>query len=83
VATLTIRNIPDPVHRGLRLRAARSGRSVEAEVREILSQASAASDLLYRLEDTLSWIDQQLGDARPEGVVDELIAERRAEAARQ
>lgn len=34
--TLTIRNIDPQVHQRLRERAARNGRSVEAEVREIL-----------------------------------------------
>ena len=33
---LTVRNIPDEVHRALRARASRHGRSMEAEVRDIL-----------------------------------------------
>ena len=33
---LTVRNLPDEVHRGLRIRAAHRGRSTEAEVRAIL-----------------------------------------------
>ena len=36
---LTVRNIPDAVHRALRVRAARQGHSMEAEVREILESA--------------------------------------------
>ncbi|WP_367188615.1 Arc family DNA-binding protein [Burkholderia sp. Ed8] len=36
---LTVRNLPDEVHRALRIRAARRGRSTEAEVRDILEQA--------------------------------------------
>lgn len=36
MATLTIRKLPDEVHRALRLRAAERGRSTEAEVRMIL-----------------------------------------------
>ena len=36
MAMLTIRNIPDEVHRALRMRAAQHGQSMEAEVREIL-----------------------------------------------
>lgn len=36
MAMLTIRNLPDEVHRALRVRAAKHGRSMEAEVREIL-----------------------------------------------
>lgn len=39
VAMLTVRNIPDAVHRTLRMRAAQHGRSMEAEVREILASA--------------------------------------------
>lgn len=36
MAMLTVRNIPDQVHRALRMRAAQHGHSMEAEVREIL-----------------------------------------------
>ena len=36
---LTVRNLPDEVHRGLRLRAVHHGRSTEAEVRAILEEA--------------------------------------------
>jgi len=36
MAMLTVRNIPDQVHRALRMRAAGHGHSMEAEVREIL-----------------------------------------------
>ena len=39
MAMLTVRNLPDEVHRALRLRAARHGNSMEAEVREILELA--------------------------------------------
>ena len=39
MAMLTVRNIPGEVHRALRLRASRHGRSMEAEVREILESA--------------------------------------------
>ena len=36
MAMLTVRNLPDEVHRALRIRAAYNGRSMEAEVRKIL-----------------------------------------------
>lgn len=39
MAVLTVRNVPDEVHRALRVRAAEHGRSAEAEVREILRAA--------------------------------------------
>lgn len=38
MASLTIRNLPDDVHRALRVRAARNGNSTEAEIRAILKQ---------------------------------------------
>ncbi len=36
---LTVRNLSEEVHRALRVRAARHGQSMEAEVREILEAA--------------------------------------------
>jgi len=39
MAMLTVRNIPDAVHRALRMRAGQHGHSMEAEVREILQSA--------------------------------------------
>lgn len=37
--SVTIRNVPDEVHRAIRVRAARHGRSIEAEMRDILESA--------------------------------------------
>ncbi len=39
MAMLTVRNLPEAVHRALRVRAAQHGQSMEAEVREILEVA--------------------------------------------
>ena len=39
MAMLTVRNLPEEVHRALRARSARHGRSTEAEVRAILESA--------------------------------------------
>lgn len=39
MATVTVRNLPDGVHRALRVRAAHHGRSTEAEIGEILETA--------------------------------------------
>jgi plasmid stability protein len=39
MAMLTIRNIPEEIHRALRMRASRHGQSMEAEVRDILESA--------------------------------------------
>jgi antitoxin FitA len=39
MSTVTVRNLPDEVHRALRVRAALHGRSTEAEIRDILDAA--------------------------------------------
>lgn len=40
MASVTVRNLPDEVHRALRVRAAHHGRSTEAEIRDILEAAT-------------------------------------------
>ncbi len=40
MTTLIVRNLPDEVHRALRVRAALHGRSIEAEVRAILEEVT-------------------------------------------
>ncbi|MGB3831483.1 MAG: plasmid stabilization protein [Mesorhizobium sp.] len=42
--SLTIRNLSAETHRALKIRAARHGRSTEAEVRDILEQAARPED---------------------------------------
>ncbi len=37
--SVTVRNVPDEVHRAIRVRAAQHGRSIEAELRAILEAA--------------------------------------------
>ena len=37
--SVTVRNVPDEVHRAIRVRAAQHGRSIEAEMRAILEAA--------------------------------------------
>lgn len=39
MAAVTIRNIPEKTHRALKLRAAKNGRSTEAEIRLILEES--------------------------------------------
>ncbi len=39
MASITVRNLPDEVHRALRARAEKHGRSAEAEIRLILENA--------------------------------------------
>src|SRR6218665_3585139 len=40
MANVHVRNLPDAVHRALRVRAAHHGRSTEAEIRDILEMAT-------------------------------------------
>ncbi len=82
MAVLSIRNLSDDVHRRLRLRAARHGRSMEAEAREILAEAVTADEPLSPAE-LQQWVAERMGGTSGRGMVDELIAERRREAARE
>ena len=83
LATLTIRNLPDEVRELLRVRAARRGRSMEAEVRAILTEVTTKEERAESAASLQDWVDQLYGDSRPANVVDELIAERRNEAANE
>lgn len=58
MSTLTVRKVPDEVHRALRVRAALNGRSAEAEVRAIIESALAPKT---NLADALGAIGQSLG----------------------
>mgnify|MGYP001045989816 CR=1 FL=1 len=58
MAILTVRNLPDEVHRALRIRAARHGKSMEAEAREIL-KSGVASESRVKLGTLLSEIGRQ------------------------
>ncbi|ARP90385.1 plasmid stabilization protein [Bordetella genomosp. 9] len=60
MAILTVRNVPDEVHRALRLRAAEHGRSTEAEVREILERA-VKSETRVRMGDALAELGSRVG----------------------
>lgn len=64
MAMLTVRNVPDEVHRALRARAKSNGRSAEAEVRAILAEALAP-------ESGLGSTIQEI--ARAHGVTDEEV----------
>jgi plasmid stability protein len=60
MAMLTVRNLPDDVHRALRVRAAQHGQSTEAEVREILATA-VKPEFRVRLGDQLADLGRQIG----------------------
>ena len=40
MANINVRNLPDEVHRAIRIQAAQHGRSTEAEIRSILESAA-------------------------------------------
>lgn len=58
MSTLTIRKVPDEVHRALRVRAAMNGRSAEAEVRAIIESAVVPK---VNLAEALGAIGKSLG----------------------
>ncbi|MBP7657883.1 MAG: Arc family DNA-binding protein [Pseudoxanthomonas sp.] len=68
MSSITVRNIPDEVHRAIRVRAAMHGRSAEAEVRSILEQAAKPQGRL-RLGTLLASIAREAG-----GLTDEELA---------
>ena len=60
MATVTVRNLPDEVHRALRVRAATHGRSTEAEIREILESTVRPPERL-RLGSALAELGRRVG----------------------
>jgi plasmid stability protein len=60
MATVTIRNLPDEIHRALRVLAASHGRSTEAEIRAILASAVCQPDRL-RLGTALGELGRRAG----------------------
>ena len=60
MAMLTVRNLPDDVHRALRVQAAQHGRSTEAEVREILAIA-VKPETRVRLGEALASLGRNIG----------------------
>ena len=60
MAMLTVRNLPDEVHRALRVRAAQHGHSTEAEVREILA-ITVKPETRVRLGEALAGLSRKIG----------------------
>ncbi len=67
MVSITVRNVPEEIHRALRVRAAQHGRSAEAEVRAILEQAVNPPQRI-RIGEALAAL------ARDAGITDEDIA---------
>jgi len=86
--TVTVRNLPHDVHEKLRVRAAESGRSMEAEVRRLIADAvgvTAPADRKAEWDAAIREAQEAFAPFRnPQvSIVDELIAERRLEAWRE
>jgi antitoxin FitA len=81
MAVLNIRNLPEDVHAKLRVRAAQHGRSMEAEAREILAAACRGAVGAVSGDDLQSLVARLYKGRKPSKVVDDLIRERRREAA--
>lgn len=60
MTTITVRNLPDEVHRALRVRAATHGRSTEAEIRDILESTVRPPERL-RLGTALAELGRRVG----------------------
>ncbi|MBF6617901.1 MAG: plasmid stabilization protein [Pigmentiphaga sp.] len=75
MAILTVRNVPDDVHRALRVRAAEHGRSTEAEVREILA-AVVKPEKRVRVGDALAAIGRKVGLTDEEFAVFESVRDK-------
>jgi plasmid stability protein len=60
MAMLTVRNLPDDVHRALRVQAALHGHSTEAEVREILARV-VKPEARVRVGDALAALGRKIG----------------------
>jgi len=60
MASITVRNVPNEVHRALRVLAAQHGRSAEAEIRDILERAVKPAKRV-RLGDALAALGREAG----------------------
>lgn len=61
MAIVTVRNLPDAVHRALRVRAAQHGRSTEAEIRAILEMVARPPERV-KLGSLLTSIAREAGE---------------------
>ena len=76
MASVTIRNLPDEVHRALKVRAARHNRSTEAEMRAIL-EAAVRPEGQVGLGTALSEIGRKYGITNADVEAMELVRDRR------
>jgi plasmid stability protein len=83
MAVLNIRNLSNSVHKRLRIRAARHGRSMEAEARAILTEVCGGKEIEYTAENLPGLIAELYRGTTPRNTVEDLISERRKEAHRE
>ncbi|WNJ92132.1 FitA-like ribbon-helix-helix domain-containing protein [Bosea sp. 685] len=72
--SVTVRQLSAETHRALKLRAARHGRSTEAEIRLILD-AAVSSPAPVKLGSLLAEIGQEIGGFETDGLRDRSISE--------
>ena len=60
MSVVTVRNLPEETHRALKVRAARHGRSAEAELRAIIEDAVSPQDRV-KLGSELAAIGREFG----------------------
>lgn len=98
MGTLTVRNIPEGDLAALRVHAATHGRSMEAEVRDMIHQVAPSAprmepprledlppvspEVRARVEAAQALMREAWGGELPKGRVDAFLAERRAAADR-
>ncbi len=87
MGTLTIRNLPDETIAAVRMRAARHGRSMEAEARDALNalaadEAASMADIDERVRRVQEQVRAMHGGTIPAGMVDGFLRERREAAER-
>jgi len=80
---LNIRNLPERVRAGLRLRAARKGHSMEAEARTILAEAVGGETGQAFDPELLQDFVLGLFKGKPPRLTNELIKDRRREARKE
>jgi hypothetical protein len=83
MAVLNIRNLPDDVHARLRIRAAKAGRSMEAEARAIITVVCTDDEVHQYSSDLQEWVDSLYGAKKPRKVVESLLAQRRRESTKE
>lgn len=73
--SMTIRNVPDEVHRAIRVRATKHGRSIEAELRNILESAVRPQNRL-RLGSMLAAAGRKVGLTEEDLIILERVRDR-------